>query len=107
MDGFHRAVQALERLNEPELLEAYRRFVARLEGLLTPEEMEIYTDYQQRISMGSSARPEEQAAADKVESDSEALSLYQHYLDLLDRRQTGAPAGPATSPGRNSSGRTR
>ena len=105
MDGFHRAVQALERLNEPELLEAYRRFVARLETLLTPEEMQLYTDYQQRAAAGSSARPDEQAVADKVEADSEALSLYEQYRQVLGNRQIGTAGGPATAPARNS--RTR
>ena len=85
--AFHRAVHALERLNEPELLEAYRRYVARLEGLLTPEEMEIYAGYQQRDR--GTPRPEELAVVEKVEGDAEAPALYSQYLTLLENRQVG------------------
>jgi hypothetical protein len=84
-NAYHRALQVLERLNEPDLLETYRQFVARLDAILTPEEQDTYAAFQQRTTGG--ARPEEQAVADKVAADSEAPALYERYLSLLGSRE--------------------
>ncbi len=51
-DAYQRGMQVLERLNDPELLEAYKRYVARLQEILTPEEFDIYLDSHQHAQSG-------------------------------------------------------
>jgi hypothetical protein len=84
-NAYKRALQVLERLNEPDLLEVYQQFVTRLDAILTPEEQDIYASFQQRTTGG--ARPEEEAVAGKVSADPEALALYERYLSLLSGRE--------------------
>ncbi|MBA3943259.1 MAG: hypothetical protein H0X37_01700 [Herpetosiphonaceae bacterium] len=78
---YERALQVLGRLDHADLLAAYKQFVSRLQTILTPAEQEIYASFQQRTQGG--VRPEEQAVADKVAADAEALPLYEQYLTVL------------------------
>ena len=91
-NAYHRALQVLERLNEPELTEAYKRYVARLDAILTPDEQNTYVAFQQRTQ--GIPRAEEQEVADKVAADPEALSLYDRYLTLLSNREIHDSAVP-------------
>ncbi len=78
MNAYHRGAEVLERLNEAELLEAYRRYVARLEAILSPEELELYVAWlqtQQRTQ--ATQRPEEYEVGAKVDADAEAAQLYE------------------------------
>jgi len=84
-NAYGRALEVLERMQDRELLEAYRRFAARLQQILTPEEMDVYASFQQRTTGG--VRPEEQVIADKVAADAEATSLYDSYLQVLSTRR--------------------
>lgn len=93
MNPYHRGIEALQALNDPELVAAYEAYVTRLEQDLGPEEIELYRSFQQRSqSSGGTIRPEEQQVAAKVEADPELQSLYQRYLTLLENRQVqGSP----------------
>ena len=90
MNAYRRGIEALQVLNDPELVAAYEQYVSRLEQQLTPDELELYRSYQQRAQTGTSTRPEEQAVADKVEADPELLPLYERYLRLLGDRQVSS-----------------
>ncbi len=92
-NAYQRALQVLERLENPNLLAAYKRFAVRLDAILTPEEQATFTSFQQRTTGG--IRPEEQAVADKVAADAEAMALYNAYLELLNQTGSGAQAQKA------------
>jgi hypothetical protein len=85
LNPYHRALNVLQRLNNAELTEAYRRFTTRIESILSPEEVITFASYQQRTTGG--IRPEEQAVADKVAADAEVISLYEQYINLLTSHQ--------------------
>jgi hypothetical protein len=87
MNPYRRGVEALQALDDPELVSAYEAFVTRLEQHLDPDEMELYRSFQQRAQSSGSPRPEEQAVADKVNADPEVQPLYERYLALLGDRQ--------------------
>ncbi len=91
LNPYHRALNVLQRLNNAELLAAYQRFTTRLESILSPEEVNTFASYQQRTTGG--IRPEEQAVADKVAADGEAISLYEQYMNVLTNQQGGGQAG--------------
>jgi len=80
-NAYERALQVLERLDHADLLAAYKQYVTRLQTILTPEEQATYASFQQRTTGG--VQPEEQAVADKVAADADALPLYDQYLAAL------------------------
>src|SRR3954468_12902066 len=87
MNPYRRGIEALQGLQDPELVAAYEAYVARLEQSLNSEEMEQYRAYQQRLQSSGAPRPEELAAAAKVDADPELKPLYERYLALLGNRQ--------------------
>ena len=90
LNSYRRALNVLQRLGNAELLEAYQRFATRIESILSPEEVNTFASYQQRTTGG--IRPEEQAVADKVAADGEAISLYEQYMNVLTSQQGGGQA---------------
>ncbi len=91
MNAYHRGAEVLSRLNDAELLEAYRRYVTRLESILSPEELELYVAWQQTQQRSQATqRPEEYEVSAKVEADAEAVQLYERYLGLLANHQASA-----------------
>ena len=93
MNAYHRGAEVLERLNDAELLDTYRRYIARLEAILNPEEVELYVAYIQTQQRSQAMqRPEEYEVSSKVEADAEANQLYERYLELLANHQTAEPA---------------
>ena len=92
MNSYERALSVLARLNDDELYQAYHRFADRVQQILSPEELETYCSFQQRTLGG--APPEEQAVADKVAADPEAVPAFQRYLSMLQNRQQASAAGP-------------
>ena len=100
-NAYDRALQALERYNDPELLEAYKRYVARLKTILTPEELDMYarshqhpqstaghTDVPSPDQVAAPGEAEaEIRAARKVEADAEAQALYGQYRAILGTRE--------------------
>ncbi len=93
---YERALQVLGRLGHADLLAAYQQYVSRLQTILTPAEQETYASFQQRTQGG--VLPQEQAVADKVAADAEALPLYEQYLTTL--RSAEPPAVVAAKPKR-------
>jgi hypothetical protein len=93
MNAYQRGLQALERLNEPELAAAYQAYVQRLGQHLSSDEMDLYAAYIQRLQLASAPRPEEQAVADKIAGDGELDRLYQHYLQVLNKSQQEGGVG--------------
>lgn len=90
MNPYRRGVEALQALNDPELVSAYEAYVSRLEQQLGPDEMELYRSFQQRAQSAASPPPEEQTVAAKVDADPELQPLYERYLTLLGDRQAHA-----------------
>ncbi len=91
-NSFQRAVDVLERLNDPDLLDAYKQYVGRLESILGPEQLETYASMYQRDrrqitgqAAGLLALPEEIDVRDRVMADPEVDSLYQRFIALLAR----------------------
>jgi hypothetical protein len=87
MNPYRRGVEALQALNDAELVAAYEAYVTRLEQLLGPDEIELYRSYQQRAQSSGAPRPEELDVAAKVDADPELQPLYERYLALLGDRQ--------------------
>jgi len=67
MNAYERALQAIQQLNDPELLKAYQEYATRLESVLSTDELDTYAGFQQRD--GPNPRPEEQIVTDKVAAD--------------------------------------
>ena len=98
MDGhnnpFRRAIDVLERLDDPDLLDAYKRYVARLEAILGPEQLETYASMYQRDrrqfagqDAGLLVLPEEIAVHDRAMADPELDNLYQGFITQLERNK--------------------
>jgi len=88
-NALERGLHVLERLNDPELVEAYRAYMRRLEELVGPDNMDTYTQVYQRDRRqltqqagGAPLSPEEQAVRDKVAADPTVQALYERYLAL-------------------------
>jgi len=84
-----RGLHILERQNDPELAEAYRRYMQRLEELVGRDNLDTYALVYQRDRrqfnqqvIGAALTPEEQAVRDKVAADPEVHTLYNQYLAL-------------------------
>jgi hypothetical protein len=89
-DAFHRGVDVLTRLGDPELLDAYKQYVARLEAALGSGWLDTYASMYQRDrrqltgqSAGVLVLPEEIAVRDRVAADPEVAQIYQRFIALL------------------------
>jgi hypothetical protein len=87
MNPYRRGIEALQAINDPELVAAYQAYVTRLEQNLAPDELELYRSFLQRAQSSASPQPDEQEVAEKVDADPELRPLYERYLQLLGRRQ--------------------
>jgi pyruvate/oxaloacetate carboxyltransferase len=86
-NAFERGLHVLERQNDPELLEAYRRYMQRLEQLVGRDNLDTYARvYQQdrrqlnQQVVGGMLSSEEQMVRDKVAADPEVHALYDQYI---------------------------
>ena len=86
-NAFERGLHVLERQNDPELLEAYRRYMQRIEELVGRDNLDTYARvYQQdrrqlnQQVVGGMLSPEEQTVRDKVAADPEVHALYDQYI---------------------------
>jgi hypothetical protein len=88
-NAFERGLHVLERQNDPELLEAYRRYMQRLEELVGRDNLDTYARvYQQdrrqlnQQVVGGMLSPEERTVRDTVAADPEVHALYDRYIAL-------------------------
>jgi hypothetical protein len=88
-NALERGLHVLERLNDPELVEAYRAYMQRLETLVGRDNLDTYAQVYQRdrrqLSQqagGAPLSPEEQAVRDKVAADPQVHALFDRYLSL-------------------------
>jgi hypothetical protein len=88
-NALERGLHVLERLNDPELVGAYRAFMQRLEALVGRDNLDTYTLVYQRerreVSQqagGAPLSPEERAVRDKVAADPQVHALYDRYIAL-------------------------
>jgi hypothetical protein len=88
-NALERGLHVLERLNDPELVEAYRAYMQRLEALVGRDNLDTYAQVYQRdrrqLSQqagGAPLSPEEQAVRDKVAADPQVHALFDRYLSL-------------------------
>jgi hypothetical protein len=93
-DAFHRAVDVLTQLGDPELLDAYKAYVARLEASLGSAWLDTYAAMYQRDrrqltgqSAGVLVLPEEIAVRDRAGANAEVAELYDRYIALLARKE--------------------
>ncbi len=93
-NGFQRGIDVLERLGDPELVDAYRQYAARLEATLGPGWLNTFTAMYQRDrrqltgqAAGQLVSPEETALRDQAAADPELDGLYQHFVELLARHK--------------------
>ena len=89
-DAFHRAVDVLDRLGDPELLDAYKAYVGRLEAALGGGWLDTYASMYQRNrrqltgqSAGVLVLSEEIAVRDRVAADPQVAELYEQFIALL------------------------
>ena len=92
-DAFHRAVEVLDQLGDPELLDSYKQYVARLEATLGGGWLDTYAAIYQRDrrqltgqSAGMLVSPEELAVRDRAAADPKVAELYNRYIALLARK---------------------
>jgi len=92
-DAFHRAIDVLEQLGDPELLDTYTQYVKRLEAALGKGWLDTYAAMYQRDrrqltgqSAGVLVLPEEIAVRDQAAADPQVTELYNRFIALLDRK---------------------
>lgn len=90
-NALERGLHVLERHNDPELVEAYKRYMQRVEELVGHDQVDTYvTSFQRNLrkvtneSGGSPVSEEEQALHDKVATDPQVNELYTQYLALAE-----------------------
>ena len=93
-NAFQRAVDVLERLGDPEVLDAYKQFAARLEATVGEGSLDTYASMYQRDrrqltgqDAGLPVLPEEIAVRDRAMADPEVAKLYQRLVELLERHK--------------------
>jgi hypothetical protein len=98
-NALERGLHVLERINDPELTEAYRQYMERIEALVGREHVDTYAALYQRSQRqlshqeaGSPVSPEEQVVREKVLADPEVERLYAHYMSLLSAHGLMDPA---------------
>jgi hypothetical protein len=92
-DAFHRAIDVLDQLGDPELLDTYKQYVQRLEAALGSGWLDTYAAMYQRDrrqltgqSAGVLVLPEEIAVRDRAAADPQVAELYNRYVALLARK---------------------
>jgi hypothetical protein len=98
-NALQRGLRVLERIDDPELAEAYRQYMERVEALVGREHVDTYAKIYQRSQRqlshqetGSTLSPEEQAVREKVLADPELDRLYVRYTTLLSAHGLMDPA---------------
>ena len=93
-DAFHRAVDVLERLGDPELLDAYKQYVARLEATVGAECLDTYASMYQRDrrkltgqAAGLLVLRNEVTVHERAAADPELANLYERFITLLARHK--------------------
>jgi hypothetical protein len=93
-DAFHRAIDVLERVGDPELLDAYKQYVARLEATLGAGWLDTYAGMYQRDrrqltgqAAGSLVLPEEIAIRDRAAADPTITESHQQFIALLKQKK--------------------
>jgi hypothetical protein len=88
-NALERGLHVLERQNDPELVEAYRRYMQRLEELVGRDNLDTYALIYQRDRrqsnqgvIGAALTPQERAVQDAVAADPEVHMLYEQYIAL-------------------------
>jgi hypothetical protein len=97
-NAFERGLHVLERLNDPELVEAYRQYMQRLETLIGRDKLDTYARvYQQdrrqlnQNVVGGTLTAEERTVRDTVAADPEVHALYDQYIALVKARGIADP----------------
>ena len=92
-DAFHRAIDVLDRLGDPELLDTYKEYVKHLEVALGSGWLDTYAAMYQRDrrqlsgqSAGVLVLPEEIAVRDRAVAAPRVAELYSRYIALLERK---------------------
>jgi hypothetical protein len=92
-NALERGLHVLERQNDPELAEAYKRYMQRLEELVGRDKMDTYALIYQRDRrqsqqqvIGAALTTEERAIQDTVAADPQVHALYEQYLSLARAR---------------------
>lgn len=93
-NAFGRAVGVLERLGDPEVLEAYKQYAARLEATVGAGWLDTYASMYQRDrrqftgqDAGSLVLPDEIAVRDRAMADPELTNLYQRLIALMEQHK--------------------
>ena len=93
-NGFQRGLDVLERLGDPELVDAYKQYAARLEATLGPGWLNTFAAIYQRDrrqltgqAAGQLVSPEESALRDRAAANPELDGLYQRFVELLARHK--------------------
>jgi len=88
-NALERGLHVLERQNDPELAEAYKRYMQRVEELVGRDNMDTYALIYQRDRrqgqqqvIGAALTPEERTVRDTVAADPQVHALYEQYLSL-------------------------
>lgn len=88
-NALERGLHALERYNDPELVDAYQRYMQRLEELIGRDQLDTYTNVYQRgeraheqEGIDTTLTPEERAVYVKVAADPDVRQRYDTYLAL-------------------------
>jgi len=88
-NALERGLHVLERQNDPELVEAYKRYMQRLEELVGRDNLDTYALIYQRDRrqsnqqvIGAALTPEERTVQDTVAADPEVHVLYEQYIAL-------------------------
>jgi hypothetical protein len=104
-NALERGLHVLERLNDPELVEAYRRYLQRLEELVGRDNLATYALVYQRDRrqlnqqvIGAALTSAEQIVRDKIAADPEVHSLYEQYIALAKARGLVDPKFDESSP---------
>ncbi len=93
-NAFQRAVEALERAGDPEVVAAYKQYAERLEAVLGKGWLDTYASMYQRDrrqltgqAAGLLVLPEEIALRDRTVADPEVANLHRRYIALLERNK--------------------
>jgi hypothetical protein len=98
-NALERGLHVLERIDDPELVAAYRQYMERIEALVGRDHVDAYAALYQRSQrqlshqeIGSPVSPEERVVREKVLADPEVDRLYAHYMSLLSAHGLMDPA---------------
>src|SRR5687768_11223787 len=96
MSRIQQALWTLQRLNNPDLLNAYRQLVTRMESILTPEELAMFDGlnvYPEALGpqAAGTALVADLTASRKIEADPQARVLREQVINLLTLNQRSEP----------------